>query len=98
MTTLLKKFLNTIEESSGALSVQALAKELDVTPERVEGLVDFWVRKGKIRLSQASQSCSSCGLSSNCPFLLELPQTYELVGEGDDGNVEVIQPDCQHLY
>lgn len=80
----LRRLLSLLEESSGALSVPYLAGELEVTPGRVEGLVDFWVRKGKIRVSSPGNGCGSCGISRDCPLIINLPRTYELVPEGDD--------------
>ena len=83
-TSKLSSLLTKIEESSGAFSIQALARELDLTPERVESMLEYWVRKGRIRATEESKDCGSCGLNSNCPYILKLPQTYELVSTGDD--------------
>lgn len=76
--TALRRFLSLFEESSGALSVRDLAQELGVSPERVEGMVDFWVRKGRIRVSSSLVDCGSCGERGTCPLAFGLPRTYEL--------------------
>ena len=81
VTTVLRKLLDLVEESQGAISIQALAGELGVTPPRVESMLDYWIRKGKIKPSVGLSNCGSCGALDNCPFVLEMPRTYELVGD-----------------
>ena len=78
-TSKLSNLLTKIEESSGAFSIQALARELDLTPERVESMLEYWVRKGKIESSTNLTECGSCSAQGDCPFILEMPRTYELV-------------------
>jgi predicted aldo/keto reductase-like oxidoreductase len=79
-TTKLSNLLTIINESNGAYSLQTLARDLDVTPERVESMLDFWVRKGMIRHSTV-QNCVSCSANGNCPFAVEMPLVFELVRE-----------------
>jgi hypothetical protein len=76
--TSLRRLLDLFEVSRGALSIPDLADELGVTPERAESMVDFWVRKGKIRVSSVLSDCGSCGVKGNCPLVFDLPQIYEL--------------------
>lgn len=78
-TTTLRRLLTVFEESSGAQSIQSLASILDLRPERVESMVDFWVRKGRIRVLISPSDCGSCSALGDCPFILEMPRTYELV-------------------
>ncbi len=94
-TSKLSNLLTKIEESSGAFSIQALARELDLTPERVESMLEYWVRKGKIESSTNLTECGSCSSQGVCPFVLEMPRTYELVKDGAEDLVEVIQPACK---
>ena len=94
-TSKLSTLLTKIEESSGAFSIQTLARELDLTPERVESMLEYWVRKGKIESSTILTECGSCSAQGDCPFVLEMPRTYELVKEGAEDLVEVIQPACK---
>lgn len=94
-TSKLSSLLTIIEKSSGAYSIQALARELDVTSARVENMLEYWVRKGKIQPSTNLTECGSCSAQGDCPFVLEMPRTYELVIEGAEGLVEVIQPACK---
>jgi hypothetical protein len=84
----LRQLLSLFENSSGALTVRFLAQELEVAPERVEGMVDFWVQKGKIRVSSSSSDCGSCGAQAACPLILNLPKTYVLAADpGEPGPV-----------
>ncbi len=77
--SILGNLLTIIEESSGAYSIQTLARELDVSPERVESMLEYWIRKGKIESSTNLTECGSCSSQGDCPFVLEMPRTYELV-------------------
>lgn len=88
--SMLRNLLTIIEESSGAYSIQTLARELDVTPARVESMLEYWIRKGKIQPSTNLTECGSCSAQGDCPFVLEMPRTYELVKEGAEDLVEVI--------
>ena len=87
----LSNLLTKIEESSGAFSIQALARELDLTPERVESMLEYWVRKGKIQSSTKFTECGSCSSQEDCPFVLEMPKTYNLVTSQD----HLSDPDSQ---
>ena len=95
-TSTLGKLLSLFEDSSGALSVNSLARELDVSAGRAEEMVEFWIRKGRIRSSSTLTECGSCSTQGDCPFVLEMPRTYELVM----GQDQLTDPDthatCTH--
>ena len=78
-TSKLRDLLTIIEGSSGAYSIQSLARELDLTAERVESMLEYWVQKGKIQSSKNLTECGSCTVQGDCPFVLEMPRTFELV-------------------
>ncbi len=85
-------------ENGGVRSLSQLARDLDVSPARLEGMIQYWVRKGKIRETAAYTECGSCGHNDGtCPFVLEMPRHYELVGENSKSiplhNIEVT---CSH--
>ena len=82
-TSKLSRLITLLEKSSGALSIRELARELELSQERVESMMDYWVRKGKIRVSAKLAECGSCGGKGDCPFVLELPRVYELVRGGE---------------
>ena len=91
----LSRFLTVFEEAQGALSIQALAASLDVSQARVEGMVEYWVRKGRIRKSNSLTDCGSCSDSGDCVFVIDLPTTYELVKNEGMIELEMIKPPCK---
>ena len=97
-TTILSRLLKMIEESSGAFSVRALARELDVTPGRVEGMLEYWIRKGKIRVVEDLKDCGSCSVNGNCPFVVEMPLSYDLVINNKDHYIDDGQVVCERIW
>lgn len=63
------------------MTLQQIARDLDVSPARVEGMIQYWVRKGRLRETVSFTDCGSCGRGQDCPFVVELPRSYELVTE-----------------
>ena len=94
-TSTLNKLLEMIEDSRGLISIRDLARELGVTQSRVENMLDYWILKGKIRASNILPDCGSCGSSGNCPFILDMPKTFELIDDKGDQNDEIIHPVCR---
>lgn len=91
----LQGLLTLIEGSPGAVSVRALARELDLSPERVENMMDYWVRKGKIRTAASPTECGTCSSLGGCPFIFEMPRTYELVPDHEGELVARMGPACK---
>lgn len=89
-STLLRQVLQKFETADHALSLPQIARELDVSLPRLEGMIQHWVRKGKIRESGGMSECGSCGAHGSCPFVFSLPRTYELVREDDPIVLRVI--------
>lgn len=59
-----------------------IARDLDVSPARLEGMLQYWVRKGKLRETVNNNECGACGSGDeSCPYVVELPRGYELVTE-----------------
>lgn len=75
----LRQVLTIFETATSPLSLPKVARELDISQERLEGMIQHWVRRGKIRESHTLAECGTCGHGAACPFVLELPRTYELV-------------------
>ncbi len=69
----------TIFETGQPLTLAQIARELAVSPAQLEDMIGYWVRKGKIRQSAALTNCGTCGHGDACPFVLDLPRSYELV-------------------
>ena len=93
-TSKLSRLLTILEGSSNAFSIRELARELDISRERVESMMDYWIRKGKIRISASQTECGSCSALGDCPIILEMPRTYELVKEGMEEINELVLPAC----
>jgi hypothetical protein len=51
MQSKLRQVLTIFETADSPLSLPQIARNLDVTPEHLEGMIQHWVRKGKIRPS-----------------------------------------------
>lgn len=83
-TSTLGKLLSLFESSPGALSVGSLARELDISPCRVEEMMEFWIRKGRIKASSNLIECGTCSVQGDCPFVLEMPRTYELISDREN--------------
>ncbi len=94
-TSMLAQVLRLLEESKDSLSVGALAHDLGVPVERVEGMIQYWVRKGRIREIAVSKNCGTCGSSGHCPYVIDLPRSYELNPQQNLIKVESLTPGCK---
>ncbi len=83
MSVLLRQVLQMFERTDAPLSVQQMARALEITPSMLEGMLAYWVRKGKLRRVQPGQACGTCGRAAHCPLVAHLPTAYELVREGE---------------
>ncbi len=103
MATLLKQVLQTFEESKTPLSMAEMAERLGVEPGVLDGLIDYWVRKGRLRQTGTPAArCGACGHQNGCPYVVALPRRYELT-EADapppclqDDAAADIPPSCCH--
>lgn len=68
----------TVFEEGRPLTLAQIAHELNVSPAQLEEMIRYWVRKGKIRESAGLTDCGTCGRQGGCPFVLDLPRSYEL--------------------
>jgi len=93
--TKLRQLLEYMENTTGGYSLETAARELDVSVRQAENMLDFWIRKGRIRKSAAITDCGSCASSGECPFILDMLTTYEFVKEGDPHPVELIHSGCK---
>jgi hypothetical protein len=79
MASVLKQVLDHFEDRAGAVSLAQMARELDIEPATLQGMIDYWVRRGRLRASGgAVQACSACGIRSGCAFVGKMPRFYEL--------------------
>lgn len=77
MSTTLRQVLEHFEQNQGAVSLPQMARTLGVERGTLQNMIDYWVRKGKLR-EVNSQSCTTCGSASGCPYIMSLPHCYEL--------------------
>lgn len=61
---MLQQVLQAFEHASGPVSLDELSRELGIERSALEGMIAFWVRKG--RLKDNSGSCGSTGLGCSC--------------------------------
>lgn len=94
----LRQVLTTFENAVGPLSLPQIAQDLDVSQERLETMIQHWVRKGKIRQNAALMDCETCGTEGSCPYVMEVPRTFELAADDrliplHEGNISI---GCQY--
>jgi hypothetical protein len=94
--TTLRQVLTIFETTNRPFSLPQLAHELNVSPERLDGMIQHWVRKGKIRASGSVTECGSCGHNGACPFVMEMPRSYELVTPDNLIALSSIELTCSH--
>jgi len=84
MASVLKQVLQHFEIRAGAVSLAQMARDLDIDTATLEGMIDYWVRRGRLRASGGSvQACSACGVRSGCAFVSKMPRFYELVNSDE---------------
>ena len=91
MATLLREVLTAFETSRQPRTLNQLARELDMAPGMLEGMLEYWVRKGRLRESSGASMCATCGGAGGCPFVPQLPRSYELATNGSSPETD---PPC----
>lgn len=93
MATMLRQVLDYFEAGQGAVSLPQMARALDLERPMLQTMIDYWVRKGKLR-EVGAPACSTCGSASGCPFVVAMPRTYERTA--DDAPAVPAQTGCAH--
>ena len=93
----LRQVLTIFETAEQPRSLPQIARDLGVSPTHLEAMIQFWVRRGKIRISGSVTDCSACGKNGTCPFVLALPRTYELVREKDAFGAQPAVTTCRYI-
>ena len=82
---LLYNVLHKIEGNDGPVSINDIARELNVDASAVEGMISFWVNKGRLKriggTACVPSGCSTCSMvkgQTGCPFTISGPNGYEL--------------------
>lgn len=87
---MLWKILYEVEAAQGPLDLNELCRRLDIERSALDGMIQFWVRKGRlvddaVTAGQATTVCASYACSRNCPepqhcsFALKTPRTITLL-------------------
>jgi hypothetical protein len=83
----LKQLLQEIESSQGPLSLDDLSRKLGVERSALEGMIAFWVRKGRLKEDYAAAlqgmcpgaECDlTCPEAERCWLLTNLPRSFSL--------------------
>jgi hypothetical protein len=90
----LRQVLTMFETAVTPLSLPQMAHELGVSLEQLEGMIQYWVRKGKIRESAAATECGSCGSKDGCAFVMEMPRTFELARSAEAISLPLVGVTC----
>jgi hypothetical protein len=77
MSTTLRQVLEQFEQSEGTVSLPQMARALGIERGTLQNMIDYWVRKGKLR-EVGAPACTTCGSAAACPFVVALPRCYEL--------------------
>jgi hypothetical protein len=83
---MLRRILQELETIQGPVDVRDLARRLNVEPGALAGMIEFWVRKGRLKnyLQEAETAPAICNGShcggvcpgpQACAFASTLPQT-----------------------
>lgn len=70
------------------MSVATIAQDLNVSTQQVEGMIQYWVRKGSFREALVNENCGSCSARGSSPFVIHLPKSYELASIQADEELE----------
>lgn len=97
MASQLREVLNRFTDQSEPVSVNRMAHEMGIEPGVLSGMIDYWVRKGKLRaVSAEGKSCNTCGVKGACPFVVAVPRCYELAAEHDTASDAACACGCSH--
>jgi hypothetical protein len=85
---MLNQVLREIETAQAPITVRALSRKLGIEPDAMEGMIQFWVRKGRLQDDDAVscnnqlRNCStSCSGTADCAFIAKMPRTYSFPGQ-----------------
>jgi len=82
---MLRAVLQAIESAGGPVHVGALSQQLGIERSALEGMIAYWVQKGRLQSVDAQGGCDDqaghcgpgCG-SQGCNFVARMPKSYTL--------------------
>jgi hypothetical protein len=75
----LSRILNLFLKSDTPLSLGYIAYQLEISPDLAESMLEYWIRRGRIKVAAEEINCGSCGINQSCPYVDQLPVSYSLV-------------------
>lgn len=84
--SLLLSVLHAIQAAGGPVTLNELSHQLEIEPSALEGIIAFWVRKGRLTTSDGTTTacgpatCSACAPADagGCPFVIGAAARWEL--------------------
>jgi hypothetical protein len=87
---MLRELLHLVESAAGPISLAEVSRRTGIDPGALVGMLDYWVRKGRLTVDQDMAACSgacaplgagchSCTGATCCPFIARLPIAYSVV-------------------
>lgn len=73
----LRDVLDAFQDNHAPLSMNQLCKKLSLSPPMLEEMLQYWIRKGKLR-EVITDNCQTCGDAHGCPFVVDMPRRFEL--------------------
>jgi hypothetical protein len=83
---MLNQVLREMQAVQGTVRLNELAARLNTDPSALEGMIAFWVSKGRLNpvsMDSGGSSCASpcagsCPGAAACPFVAKMPKMYEV--------------------
>ena len=86
---MLQQVLREIRSAGGTINLNELAGKLNIEPSALEGMIQFWIRKGRLKETDvarqpAGQACDiasctcSCPGPQGCPYIMAPPRTLSI--------------------
>lgn len=85
---MLNQVLHEIKNAKYGINLNELSRKLDIDRSTLDGMIQFWVQKGRLVDDDVrDNSCTTdltgnCGTScagpSNCSHIMEMPKSYSL--------------------
>ena len=86
---MLWQVLHEVEAASAPLDLNELSRRLNVERSALDGMIQFWVRKGRLvddsasagraTVACANHGCGGCASGQGCPFTMTMPRTISLI-------------------
>jgi hypothetical protein len=86
----LRRVLDEIQSARGPVSLAELSRRLDIEQSALEGMIEFWIQKGRLHAdlflstpaSCTSDRCdASCPQAGGCNLMTNSPRTISLARE-----------------